>query len=64
MTDSESKEDEAMMSKATREKLAKSLGVNLSETSGGQFIQTQPGPDTPRPFVDLPAGGTDDQQKS
>lgn len=51
-----------MIGKAKRKRLAQSLGIKLSETSGNQFIQAEPAPDSPRPFVDLPAADADEEQ--
>jgi hypothetical protein len=61
MDDPQDTENEGMIGKGKRKRLAKNLGIRLSETSGNQFIQAEPGPDTPRPFVDLPAADADEE---
>jgi hypothetical protein len=64
MADPRDRENERMIGKAKRKRLAKSLGIKLSETSGNQFIQAEPAPNSPRPFVDLPAADADEEQES
>jgi hypothetical protein len=62
MADPKDPENQQMIGKAKRKRLAQSLGIKLSETSGNQFIQAEPAPDSPRPFVDLPAADADEEQ--